>query len=80
MQRLKRDFVELEDGLPLADLIARLMQVQQSLPKGSAEATARLVGDDIFGRKISISYRRPQTAAERVLDARYSQEGELAAA
>lgn len=71
MGRLVRDFVEVEGGVPLADLIERLVQVQEGLPDGTTDVTIRLRGDDVFGHKLSVSYLRPQTLAERARDARY---------
>ena len=44
--------------------------LREALPEG-AEADLRMRGDDIFGRRLSISFLRPQTQDEAACDARY---------
>jgi len=72
MSRLVKDFIEIRDVASLDALIDSLMAARESLPEG-AQAEVRLRGDDVFGRQISISYFRPQTAEEAECDARYVQ-------
>jgi hypothetical protein len=67
--RRVREFIEIRDFASLDDLIDRLTAIRASLPK-DAEAELRMKGDDIFGRKLSISYMRGQTAEEAACDAR----------
>ena len=69
MSRRVKEFIEVEDHASLDALIAKLIEVRDGLPAES-EAELRLRGDDVFGRKISISYLRPQTPEEVECDAR----------
>lgn len=71
MSRRVKDFVEIKDHASLDDLIARLVEVRDSLPE-EAEAEMRLRGDDVFGRKLCVSYFREQTAEEAECEARYA--------
>jgi hypothetical protein len=83
MTRLVREFVEVADPSSLDEVINTLVALRQSLPAGG-DATLRMQGDEVFGRRLSISYLRPQTAEEAECDARYgdayrqSQEQQLA--
>lgn len=72
MSRRVKEFIEIEDHSSLDDLIARLSEVRDSLPPDS-EAELRLRGDDVFGRKLSISYFRDQTAEEADCEKRYAE-------
>ena len=71
MTRLTRDFVEVPDHVSLDDLIETLVALRASLAEGTV-ADVRMRGDDVFGRKLSISYLRPQTAEEAAFEARYA--------
>jgi hypothetical protein len=71
MPRLVREFVEIKDYTSLEVLIQSLIEVRDSLPAES-EAEIKMRGDDVFGRRLSISYKRPQTAEEAECDARYA--------
>ncbi len=70
MSRMVKDFIEIRDSGSLDALIDSLVAARESLPEGS-QAEVRMRGDDVFGRQISISYYRPQTAEEAECDARY---------
>lgn len=70
MSRLVRDYEEIRDCRTLDGLIARLTAVREQLPH-PAQAAVKMRGDDIFGRRLSISYFRPQTREEVECDARY---------
>ncbi len=72
MSRLVKDFIEVKDYASLDELIERLVAVRDGLP-ASAEAEVKMKGDDIFGRRLSISFYRPQTAEEAECDARYAE-------
>ena len=69
MSRMVKDFVEIKDGLSLDALIDKLVEARSSLPE-AADANVRMRGDDVFGRKLSISFSRPQTHEEAECDAR----------
>jgi len=71
MKRRVKEFIEIEDHSSLDELIAKLIEVRDALPKES-EAELRLRGDDVFGRKLSISYFRDQTAEEADCEKRYA--------
>lgn len=71
MSRRVKEFIEIEDHSSLDELIAKLSEVRDDLPANS-EAELRLRGDDVFGRKLSISYFRDQTAEEADCEARYA--------
>ena len=71
MSRRVKEFIEIEDHSSLDDLIARLIEVRDALP-AKPEAELRLKGDDVFGRKLSISYFRDKTAEEAECEKRYA--------
>ena len=71
MNRRVKEFVDIPDHVSLDDLIDRLAQVRGSLPE-DAEAELRLRGDDVFGRRITISYLRDQTVEEAEIEQRYA--------
>lgn len=72
MSRRVKEFVDIEDLVSIDELIARLVEVRDSLPE-EAEAELRLRGDDVFGRRITISYLRKQTAEEAECEKRYAE-------
>lgn len=71
MNRLVKDFIEVQDYTTLDQLIESLVAARDSLAN-PAEAEVRMKGDDVFGRRISISFFREQTAEEAECDARYA--------
>ena len=71
MKRRVKEFIEIEDHSTLDELIAKLTEVRDALP-ADAEAELRLRGDDVFGRKLSVSYFRDQTAEEADCEKRYA--------
>lgn len=71
MTRRVKEFIEIKDHASLDALIEKLREVRDGLPE-DAEAELRLRGDDVFGRKLTISYFRGQTAEEAECEARYS--------
>ena len=71
MSRRVKEFIDIGDFASLDDLIARLEAVRASLP-AFAEPELRMKGDDVFGRKLSISFLREQTAEEASYDERYA--------
>jgi hypothetical protein len=72
MSRRVKEFVDIADHVSLDELIEKLAEVRGSLPD-NAEAELRLRGDDVFGRKITISYLRDQTREEAEVEKRYAQ-------
>lgn len=71
MSRMVKDFIEIKDCASLDALIDNLIAVRDGLPADAA-AEVKMRGDDVFGRRLSISYKRPQTAEEAECDARYA--------
>jgi hypothetical protein len=72
MTRRVKEFVDIEDHSSLDDLIDKLVELRDGLPS-DAEAELRLRGDEVFGRKISISYMRAQTKDEAECEKRYAE-------
>ncbi len=72
MSRRVKEFIEISDFASLDDLIAKLEAVREGLP-AFAEAELRLKGDDVFGRKLTISFMRDMTAEEAGYDDRYAE-------
>lgn len=79
MTRLVRDFIEVEDHVSLDRMIELLSTIRDQLPEGAQDAKIRMRGDDVFGRRLSVSFQRPQTADEAARDARYSDRFSIAA-
>ena len=71
MKRRVKEFVDITDHVSLDDLIEKLAEVRDSLPKGS-EAELRLRGDEVFGHRITSSYLRDQTKEEAEIEKRYA--------
>ena len=71
MARRVKDFIEISDYTSLDALIRYLETIRDNLPDGH-EAELKIRGDDVFGRRLTITYFREQTADEADLEARYS--------
>ena len=72
MSRRVKEFVDIKDHLSLDSLIEKLVAVRDSLPEHS-EAEMRLRGDEVFGRRITITYFREQTQEEAEFESRYAE-------
>ncbi len=70
MGRRVKDFIEISEYTSLDQLINTLTAIRDSLPQ-EAEPELRMKGDDVFGRRLSISYSRELTAEEATLEGRY---------
>jgi hypothetical protein len=70
MSRRVKEFVDISEHVSLDDLIGKLVEVRDSLHDGS-EAELRLRGDEVFGRRITITYFRDQTEEEAECEKRY---------
>ena len=68
MSRRVKEFIEISDFASLDRLIEQLVALRESLP-AFAEAELRLKGDDVFGRKLTISFMREQSDEEAAHDA-----------
>jgi hypothetical protein len=71
MRTRVKDYIEVSDYTSLDRLITTLTAIRDSLPE-TAEPELKMRGDDIFGRRLSISYWRELTAEEQAADAKYS--------
>ena len=71
MRTRVKDYIEVSDYTSLDRLITTLTAIRDSLPE-TAEPELKMRGDDIFGRRLSISYWRELSAAEMAADAKYS--------
>ena len=70
MPRRVKDFIDISEYTSLDDLIRYLKTVRDNLPADHrAEMTIR--GDEIFGRRLTITYFREQTADEVELETKY---------
>ncbi len=72
MKRRVKDFVDIADHMSLDDLIEKLAELRDSLPRDS-EAELRLRGDDVFGHRITIAFLREQTDEEAEVEKRYAE-------
>jgi len=70
MGRRVKDFIEISEYTSLDQLINTLTAIRDSLP-AQAEPELRMKGDDVFGRRLSISYFRELNAEEAACEARY---------
>lgn len=71
MARRVKDFIEISDYTSLDSLINTLVAIRDNLP-ADAEPELKLRGDDVFGRRLTITYLRMLTAEEADCDARYT--------
>ena len=72
MSRRVKEFVEVADHVSIDELIEKLKEIRDGLPQ-EADAELRLRGDEVFGRRITISYFREQTAEEAEVERRYAE-------
>ena len=73
MKRRVKEFVDIVDHVSLDDLIGKLSELRDSIPE-EAEAELRLRGDEVFGRRITISYFREQTDEEAETERHYAEQ------
>jgi hypothetical protein len=74
MGRRVKDFIEISEYTSLDQLINTLTAIRDNLP-AEADPELRMKGDDVFGRRMSISYFRELNEEEATLDARYNSSG-----
>jgi len=68
--RRVKDFIEISDYTSLAQLIRYLETIRDNLP-AEHDAELKIRGDDVFGRRLTITYFREQTPDEVALEQRY---------
>ena len=71
MGRRVKDFIEISDYTSLDSLINTLVAIRDNLPE-EAEPELKMLGDDVFGRRLTVSYLRELTQEESECDARYT--------
>ena len=71
MPRRVKDFIEISDYTSLETLIRYLETIRDNLPP-EHEAELKIRGDDVFGRRLTITYFREQTPDEAEVEARYA--------
>jgi hypothetical protein len=68
--RRVKDFIDISEYTSLDDLIRYLETIRDNLPEG-AEAELKIRGDEVFGKRLTITYSREQTAEEIELEEKY---------
>ena len=71
MPRRVKDFIDISEYTSLDDLIRYLETIRDNLPEGH-EAELKIRGDEVFGRRLTITFFREQTPEELELDSKYS--------
>ena len=79
MPRRVKDFIDISEYTSLDDLIRYLETIRDNLP-AEHQAELKIRGDEIFGRRLTITYFREQTPDEVELESRYSGEDQKACA
>jgi hypothetical protein len=72
MSRRVKEFIDIGEHTSIDELIGKLVELRDGLPEG-CEAELRLRGDEVFGRRITISYFRDQTDEEAEIEKRYAE-------
>ena len=73
MPRRVKDFIDISEYTSLDDLIRYLKTIRDNLPP-EHQAELKIRGDDVFGRRLTISYFREQTPEEVEIDSKYASE------
>ena len=71
MPRRVKDFIDISEYTSLDDLIRYLKTIRDNMPPDH-QAELKIRGDDIFGRRLTISYFREQTPEEVELESKYA--------
>jgi hypothetical protein len=69
--RRVKDFIDISEFTSLDDLIRYLETIRDNLPDGH-DAEMKIRGDDVFGRRLTITYSREQTPEEVALESKYA--------
>ena len=73
--RRVKDFIDISEYTSLDDLIRYLQTIRDNLPP-EHQAEMKIRGDEIFGRRLTITYFREQTPDEAELESKYSSDDE----
>lgn len=71
MPRRVKDFIDISEYTSLDDLIRYLEAIRDNLPP-EHEAELKIRGDDVFGRRLTITYFREKTPEELELEEKYA--------
>ena len=71
MPRRVKDFIDISEFTSLDDLIRYLETVRDNLP-ADHQAEMKIRGDEVFGRRLTITYFREQTPEEVELESKYA--------
>jgi hypothetical protein len=69
--RRVKDFIDISEYTSLDDLIRYLEIVRDNLPP-EHQAELKIRGDEVFGRRLTITYFREQTPEEVELETKYA--------
>src|SRR4051794_10107712 len=69
--RRVKDFIDISEYTSLEDLIRYLETIRDNLPADHA-AELKIRGDEVFGRRLTITYFRELTPEEVELEAKYA--------
>jgi hypothetical protein len=69
--RRVKDFIDISEFTSLDDLIRYLKTIRDNLP-ADHQAELKIRGDEVFGRRLTITYFREQTPDEIELESKYS--------
>jgi hypothetical protein len=69
--RRVKDFIDISEYTSLDDLIRYLETIRDNLPP-EHQAELKIRGDEVFGRRLTITYFREQTPEELDLESKYS--------
>ena len=70
MPRRVKDFIDISEYTSIDDLIRYLETIRDNLPTDH-QAELKIRGDEIFGRRLTITYFREQTPEEIELESKY---------
>ena len=71
MPRRVKDFIDISEYTSLEDLIRYLETIRDNLPP-EHQAEMKIRGDEVFGRRLTITYFREQTPEETEIESRYA--------
>lgn len=71
MPRRVKDFIDISEYTSLDTLIRYLETIRDNLPADHG-AELKIRGDEVFGRRLTITYFREQTPEELELESKYS--------
>ena len=75
MPRRVKDFIDISEYTSLDDLIRYLETIRDNLPP-EHQAEMKIRGDEVFGRRLTVTYFREQTPEEAELENKYGGSGD----